>query len=83
MRLNKKPLSVFKSLRDEQILENTAFSLLKDLKHRLLASKAFWRWHIGYFNTDWIMIYSSSGSTSIKSSPLIKSLPALIHFSNS
>ncbi len=41
MRLNKKPLSAFKSLRDEQILENTAFSLLKDLKHRLLVSKRF------------------------------------------
>ena len=36
MRLNKKPLSAFKSLRDEQILENIAFPL-KDLKHRLLA----------------------------------------------
>ncbi|WP_240047936.1 hypothetical protein [Helicobacter pylori] len=37
MRLNKKPLSALASLKDAQILENIAFSLLKDLKYRLLA----------------------------------------------
>ncbi len=37
MRLNKEPLNAFKSLRVGQILENIAFSLLKDLKYRLLA----------------------------------------------
>ncbi|GAB0003992.1 hypothetical protein VN1242_14540 [Helicobacter pylori] len=37
MRLNKKPLSAFASLRDEQILENIAFPYYKDLKYRLLA----------------------------------------------
>ncbi|WRB11200.1 hypothetical protein KVL03_02860 [Helicobacter pylori] len=35
MRLHKNPLSAFASLKDEQILENIAFSLLKDLKHKL------------------------------------------------
>ncbi|RVY27285.1 hypothetical protein ECC10_06220 [Helicobacter pylori] len=38
MRLNKKPLSAFKSLRDEQILENIAFPL-KDLKTPLTSQK--------------------------------------------
>nr|WP_164858095.1 hypothetical protein [Helicobacter pylori] len=37
MRLNKEPLNAFKSLRVGQILENITFSLLKDLKYRLLA----------------------------------------------
>ncbi|AGT74004.1 hypothetical protein HPSA20_0767 [Helicobacter pylori SouthAfrica20] len=34
MRLHKKPLSAFASLKDAQILENIALSLLKYLKHR-------------------------------------------------
>ncbi|EJB24143.1 hypothetical protein HPNQ4216_1075 [Helicobacter pylori NQ4216] len=37
MRLHIKPLNALASLKDAQILENIAFSLLKDLKYRLLA----------------------------------------------
>ncbi|WRC04056.1 hypothetical protein KVC56_02100 [Helicobacter pylori] len=35
MRLHIKPLNALASLKDAQILENIAFSLLKDLKHKL------------------------------------------------
>ncbi|WP_240447046.1 hypothetical protein [Helicobacter pylori] len=37
MRLHIKPLNALASLKDAQILENIAFSLLKDLKYHLLA----------------------------------------------
>ncbi|WP_232779708.1 hypothetical protein [Helicobacter pylori] len=37
MRLHIKPLNALASLKDAQILENIAFSLLKHLKCRLLA----------------------------------------------
>ncbi|GAA9905132.1 hypothetical protein VN0798_09930 [Helicobacter pylori] len=52
MRLHKKPLNKLASLKDEQILENIAFLVIKVFKTPLTSQQAFWHWHIGYFNTD-------------------------------